>query len=125
MYKNDKNQNKEYGKSVNHQLKLKYQKKFPKNSKVFIKNKSQDKSKNDNSTNDFKSIMKQMYSELVQNKKCKEEDNYNTDININKYISPKKRIYYNTINTIRKKERQIWYESPKNGIVRLFKPSNL
>ena len=106
MYKNDKNQNKEYGKSVNHQLKLKYQKKFPKNSKVFIKNKSQDKPKNDNSTNDFKSIMKQMYSEIVQNKKCKEEDNYNTDININKYISPTKRIYYNTINTIRKKERK-------------------
>ena len=92
MYKNDKLlKNKLYRKSVNNEPELKYQKKIPKNSRVFIKNKSHDKFKNDTATNDFKSIMKKMYSEIDNNALLKTENN---DINNIDFMSPIKNINY-------------------------------
>ena len=76
---------------VNYHQKIRYQKKIPQNSKVFLKTKSQDKYKNDNSSNEFKSIIKHIYSQFNQKKNIKEdkEDNDNNII----LLSPKKRIY--------------------------------
>ena len=106
MYKSYTNENNEYGSSVNYQPKIKYQKKIPKNSKFFIKTKSQDKIKKDNSSNKFKSIMKQMHSEILKNNKLKDdkEDNDNDNDNIINFISPRKRLFYNSMH---KNERNI------------------
>ena len=97
MFKNDSNDNNEYIRSFNNQPKIKYQKKIPKNSKCYIKNKSQDKSKKDNSSNKFNSIVKQMNSEILQNKNIKGDKEDNDNDNIINFISPRKRIFYSSM----------------------------
>ena len=85
--------NKTCGKSVNPENKLKYQKKFPKNTKVLIKNKSQNRFSKDSSSGEFKTIIKQIYSEIEQNSNQISKENIEDNIN---NLSPKKHILYNT-----------------------------
>ena len=86
--------NKTCGKSVNPYCCAKYQKKIPKTTKVLIKNKSQNRYPNNNSSGEFKSIMKQIYSEINQTSNQISKDNIE---NINN-MSPKKYIVYNNTN---------------------------
>lgn len=114
MHKYERKENNENGKSVNHQQLLKYQKKIPKNSKVFIKNRSQEKNKNENYQNDFKSIMKQMYSEMVQNKLLKGEKEDNEEIEIN----PKKKLFFNSFHRKAKNNgRKKSYQSQNHDLI--------
>lgn len=114
MHKYERKENNENGKSVNHQQLLKYQKKIPKNSKVFIKNRSQEKNKNENFQNDFKSIMKQMYSEMVQNKLLKGEKEDNEEIEIN----PKKKLFFNSFHRKAKNNgRKKSYQSQNHDLI--------
>ena len=111
MYKNDKMQkNIVKEKIVNNQSEIKYKKKFPQNSKVFVRNRSHDKFKKDNSTNEFKSIMKQMYSEIDQNKDLNKDED---DDNVNNYMSPKNKTYFN-INTKNEKNKNTNYGNNLN-----------
>ena len=72
---------------------LKYQRKIPKNSRVLIRDKSQEKNKINNSSKDFETIMENMYSEIEQNK-LESEDNEDNDENINNdCLSPKKLVF--------------------------------
>ena len=103
MFKSDKmSKNKVLKKSVNNQLEIKYQKKFPQNSKVFVRNISQDKFQKDNSSNEFKTIMTQMYSEIGKNKEINKDYE-----NINNYMSPKKKTYFNINSKNEKNKNQI------------------
>ena len=114
MHKYERKENNENGKSVNHQQLLKYQKKIPKNSKVFIKNRRQEKNKNENFQNDFKSIMKQMYSEMVQNKLLKGEKEDNEEIEIN----PKKKLFFNSFHRKAKNNgRKKSYQSQNHDLI--------
>ena len=100
MYKTDKMiKNKVCASSVNLQPRIKYHRKIPKNSKVFIKNNSHEKYKLDNTSNEFRTIMRQMYSEINKDPAIKEDND-----NIYNYISPKRNIGY-SINLI--KERNV------------------
>ena len=96
MYKTDKMlKNKVSASSVNLKPRIKYHRKIPKNSKVFIKNSSHEKYKLDNTSNEFRTIMRQMYSEINKDPAIKEDND-----NIYNYISPKRNIGY-SINLIK------------------------
>ena len=84
--------NKTCGKSVNPHCCIKYQKKIPKTTKVLIKNKSHNRYPNSSSSGEFKSIMKQIYSEIDPTSNQISKDNIE---NINN-MSPRKYILYNT-----------------------------
>ena len=89
MYKtSNSSKEKVYSKTVNKHGDLKYQRKYPKHSKVLIKNISQEKNIKDSSSGDFEAIMENMYSEIEQNKALKDDSGDN-----NAFMSPKKIVY--------------------------------
>ena len=113
MLKSDSFENR---RSVNHQSKIRYLKKIPKNSNVFIKTKSQDKYKGENSSNEFKSIIKQIYSEINQkqnlNKENKDNDNTIT------FLSPIRKIYKSTMHKRKKRKQKLF---PNNSQKKEFR----
>ena len=89
MYKtSNSSKEKYYSKTVNKHGDLKYQRKYPKHSRVLIKDISPEKSKKDSSSHDFEAIMENMYSEIEQNKVLRDDSGDN-----NAFISPKKIVY--------------------------------
>ena len=84
--------NKTCGKSVNPHCCIKYQKKIPKTTKVLIKNKSHNRYPNNNSSGEFKSIIKQIYADIDPISNQISKDNIESINN----LSPRKYIVYNT-----------------------------
>ena len=113
MYKNDNLlKNKLYRKSVNIESDLKYEKKILNNSKVYVKNISRDKFKKDNTSHEFKTIMKQMYSKIDKDTILKPETNYID------FISPTKN---ENNNNYSKKDKNI----AKRRLFPSFSPKNV
>ena len=119
MYKTDKMiKNKICASSVNLKPRIKYHRKIPKNSKVFIKNNSHEKYKLDNTSNEFRTIMRQMYSEINKDPAIKEDND-----NIYNYISPKRNIGY-SINLIKERnvEKKRLFPSHSSNLFNCEKP---
>ena len=121
--------NKKCGKSVNPHCCIKYQKKIPKTTKVLIKNKSHNRYTNNNSSGEFKSIMKQIYSEINPTSNQISKDNIENENNANN-LSPKTYIVYNTnpkndrieLKTINQKIRENFnFEKAKERLKKKYK----